>query len=118
MPTKNLQNIKPGELWWVELSDNTVGHETQKTRPCLVLANSTEGKMITIIPLQSNLGSAKIPNTYLIKKNQKNKLKNDSVAIIFQIRSLDYSRFKIFIGNIDNKELNRIRTLLKYFFNL
>ena len=55
MPTEHLQNIKPGEIWIVELSirnDDIVGHETQKTRPCLVIANSLVAKMITVIPLQ------------------------------------------------------------------
>ncbi|KKM16129.1 hypothetical protein LCGC14_1688930 [marine sediment metagenome] len=55
MPTKYLKNIKPGEIWIVELSimaDDTIGHETQKTRPCLVIANNPVANMITIIPLQ------------------------------------------------------------------
>ena len=121
MPTKHFQNIKPGEIWIVELSiraDDTVGHETQKTRPCLVIANSPVAKMITVIPLQSNLDTSNLPYTHLIKKSQKNKLKYDSVAVIFQMRSLDLKRFRIFIGITDDKDLIKIKTILKDFLNL
>ena len=121
MPTKYLQNIKPGEIWIVELStkiNNTVGHETKKTRPCLVIANSPVAKMITEIPLQSNLDTSNLPYTHLIKKSQKNKLKHDSIAVIFQMRSLDCKRFRNFIGVIGDKDLINIKTLLKDFLNL
>ena len=121
MPTKSLQNIKPGEIWIVELSattDKTVGHETQKTRPCLAIATSSVANMTTVIPLQSNLDANKLPYTHLIKKNQKNKLKYDSVAVIFQMRSLDLKRFRNFIGMTDDKDLIKIKTILKDFLNL
>ena len=121
MPTKHYQNIKPGEIWIVELSiraENTIGHETQKTRPCLVIANSPIANMITIIPIQSNLDTANFPYTHLIKKTQKNKLKNDSVAVIFKIRSLDRKRFRNFISIIDARDLSKIKTILKDFFQL
>jgi len=121
MPTKHLQNIKPGEIWIVELSTktyNTVGHETQKTRPCLAIATSPVANMITIIPLQSNLDANNLPYTHLIKKSQKNKLNYDSVAVIFQMRSLDRKRFRNFIGITDDKDLIKIKTILKDFLNL
>ena len=121
MPTKHLQNIKPGEIWIVELSirnDDIVGHETQKTRPCLVIANSLVAKMITVIPLQSNLNANNLPYTHTIKKSQKNKLRNDSVAVIFQIRSLDRKRFQNFISSIDDKDLLKVKTILKDFLKL
>ena len=121
MPTKYFQNIKPGEIWIVELSnkaDDTIGHETQKTRPCIVIANSPFANMITVIPIQSNLDTAKFPYTHLIKKNQKNKLKNDSVGVIFQIRSLDRKRFRNLNGIIDDRDLAKIKIILKDFFQL
>ena len=121
MPTKYLKNIKPGEIWIVELSiraDDTIGHETQKTRPCLAIATSPFANMVTIIPLQSNLDANNLPYTHLIKKSQKNKLKNDSIAVIFQVRSLDRKRFRNFIGIIDDKDLVKIKTILKDFLNL
>jgi len=121
MTVKQLKNIKPGEIWIVKLSikaEDTVGRETQKTRPCLIIANTLEVKMITIIPLQSNLDALNLPYTFLIKKNQKNRLNNDSVAVIFQIRSLDYRRFQNKIGLIDKNDLSKIKIRLRDFLNL
>jgi mRNA-degrading endonuclease toxin of MazEF toxin-antitoxin module len=121
MTMKQLKNVIPGEIWIVKLSiktEDAIGHETQKTRPCLTIANHTEGKMITIIPLQSNLNVLNIPYTYMIKKNQQNRLKNDSVAVIFQIRSLDYKRFQNKVGIITKTNLAKIKSLLGYFLDL
>jgi mRNA-degrading endonuclease toxin of MazEF toxin-antitoxin module len=121
MPVRDPTKIKPGEIWWVELSikeNSTVGHETKKTRPCLVLANCPEAKMITSVPFQSNLEALKLPYTQLIRKNSRNKLKNDSVLIVFQMRSLDYLRFRSRIGVINEKELKRIKSLVREFLNL
>ena len=121
MSVKQLKNVKPGEIWIIKLSiktEDTIGHETQKTRPCLTLANHPEGKMITMIPLQSNLNALNIPYTYLIKVNKKNRLKNDSVAVVFQIRSLDYKRFQNKIGLIEEKDLAKIIALLRSYLNL
>ena len=74
MPTKYLKNIKPGEIWIVELSIraiDTIGHETQKTRPCIVISSNSVANTITVIPLQSNLDTANFPYTHLIKKTKK-----------------------------------------------
>ncbi|KKL56662.1 hypothetical protein LCGC14_2243140 [marine sediment metagenome] len=116
-----MREIKSGEIWIVKLSikaEDTIGHETQKTRPCLVIANSQIVKMITVIPLQSNLRVLDLPNTYLIRCNRKNALKNDSVAVIFQLRSLDYKRFRNKTGVLDNNDLNKIKFILRGFLNL
>lgn len=121
MSIKSLKKIKPREIWLVKLSiksNDTIGHETQKTRPCLVIANCSDAKMITVIPFQSNLRVLNLPNTHLIKKSQKNGLKNDSAAVIFQIRSLDYKRFNNLIGTIEKKDLIKIKTLLKDYFKI
>ena len=69
-----MSKIKSKEIWVVKLSikfKDTIGHETQKTRPCLVIANCPEAKMITVIPLQSNLSALNLPHTLLIKRSQK-----------------------------------------------
>ena len=121
MPVKQMKKIEPGVIWIVILSiiiDDTIGHETQKTRPCVVVANCPEAKMNTIIPLQSNLGTINLPFTHLIKKTQKNKLRNDSVAVIFQIRSLDYVRFLNIVGTMESKDFEKIKILIRDFLKV
>lgn len=121
MTIKKVPYFKTGEIWWVKLSiksDDTIGHETQKTRPCIVIASCPEARMITVVPFQSNLDTVKLPYTHLIRKTQKNKLKNDSVAVIFQMRSLDYNRFLNLIGIIESKVFEKIKVLIRDFLNL
>lgn len=116
-----MQQIKTGEIWWVKLhvtSYDTIGHETKKTRPCLVIANCIKAKLITVVPFQSNLGVLNLPYTHLVRSSQKNKLRNDSVAVIFQIRSLDQKRFHSLNGIIDHKDLIKVKTLLKDYLKI
>lgn len=121
MTNRNLEKSKPGDIWWVKLtiqSSDTVGHETQKNRPCLVVANNPKTQLITIIPFQSNLDAINLPYTYLIKKHQNNGLKQDSVAVIFQLRSLSYIRFQNFCGTIKPSDLRKIKDLIKDYLQL
>ncbi len=114
-----MREIKSGEIWWVELSykdRNTTGHETKKNRPWLLIANCKEAKMGTGIPFQSNLRALNLPFTHLVRKTQKNKLNKDSVAVIFQIRSLDYGRFLNMVGTIDINDFKKIKILMREFF--
>ena len=110
-----------GNIWLVELTktpDDTIGHEQDLTRPCLVIANLPNIKMTTIIPLTSKLHANKLPHTYLVKKNTKNGLTTDSIALIFQIRSLSYERFITYKGEIDKQDLNRILEILKQYLRI
>ena len=121
MPMKKKESIKAGDIWWVDLvikKDETVGHETIKTRPCLVLANCSESKLITIAPFFSNLESRRLPYTYTVKKHDYNGLDNDSVVALFQIRSLDYDRFNRFSGTIKKDDLKKIRVQISNFLQL
>ena len=118
MPVKKKESIKAGDIWWVDLvikNGETVGHETQKTRPCLVIANCPETKMITIAPFFSNLETRRLPHTFTIKKHEYNGLGNDSVVALFQIRSLDYNRFKRFSGTIKKDDFKKIRIIISNF---
>lgn len=121
MKKRKSETIKPGEIWWVDLSsdiNDTVGHETQKTRPCLVIANCDDTKFLIIIPFQSNLDANRLPHTFTVKKHQKNGLKNDSVATIFQMRSIDYIRIRNYSGTIRNEELIKIKNIIKDLLSL
>lgn len=121
MTKKIYEKIKTGEIWWVNLSsnlDDPIGHETQKTRPCLVVANCKETKFLIIIPFQSNLNVSRLPHTLTIKKHQNNGLKNDSVATIFQMRSIDYKRIRSYSGTIRNNDLIKIKNIIKDLLSL
>ena len=121
MTSKLLGKMKPGEVWWVELSitsTDSIGHEQGKLRPCIILVNNPHIQMTTIIPLTSSLKAKDFPDTYLLKMNSKNGLKNDSIALIFQLRSLSYKRYQGKNGVVDHKDLANIKELITDYFGL
>lgn len=121
MSTERLRKINAGEIWEVRLSissTDTIGHEQSKDRPCIVIVNNSHIKMTTIIPLTSKLKTRHYPDTYLIKKGSVNKLKNDSIALIFHIRSLSYERFLHYIGKLNINDLKTIKSRIKNYFEL
>ena len=101
--------MRIGEIWLVDLEDSK-GHEQQGTRPAIVvgIANS----MIIVIPLTSNLNSSRFSYTHLISPTSQNELESDSVAMIFQIVTLDQVRFKHRIGSINEADRQAINSLL------
>lgn len=110
-----------GNIWLIELTKNPsdiVGHEEGKTRPCLIIVNNQKVSMTTIIPLTGNLSAKRFPHTYTLKKSSKNGLTTDSIALIFQIRSLSYERFITHKGEIDKQDLNRVLEILKQYLKL
>ena len=121
MLTESLKKIKSGEIWKVRLSISStdiVGHEQSKDRPCIVIVNNPHISMTTIIPLTSKLKMENYPDTCLIKRDRENKLKNDSVALIFHIRSLSYERFLQYIGKLKINDLMTIKSRIKNYFEL
>lgn len=99
-----------GEIWLVDLED-AKGHEQQGIRPAIILGISTG--MCIVIPLTSNLSSARFSHTYPVTPTPRNGLDNDSIALVFQIVALDSERFRNCIGLIDESDRQAINALLK-----
>lgn len=107
--------MQSGETWWIDLSDS-VGHEQAGTRPGIIL-RVVNGMCITI-PLTSNIRSARFSHTYLISPSPENGLTGDSIALVFQIVTLDRSRFIEKLGIIPGDQMEVIQMLLKDLFHI
>jgi mRNA-degrading endonuclease toxin of MazEF toxin-antitoxin module len=110
-----------GNIWLVELTktpSDIVGHEEGKTRPCLIIVNNQKVRMTTIIPLTGNLNANRFTHTYTVIKSSKNGLTADSIALIFQIRSLSYERYITHKGKIGQQDLSRILEILKQYLKI
>jgi mRNA interferase MazF len=81
--------VRKGEIWLVKLQDRT-GHEQQGTRPGLIVGKSNG--LVTIIPLTKNILRDNLAFTKIIDCSPDNGLTQDSVALIFQIITLDESK--------------------------
>lgn len=84
---------KTGDVYLVNL-DPVKGSEQGRERPVIIFQNPDLSNFTTTylsIPLTSNLSRMTIPGACLIKKGDGG-LKQDSVALCFQMRAIDKSR--------------------------
>ena len=108
-----MRNPKRGDIYLVNF-DPTQGAEIKKTRPALVLQtdiiNSRDSNRTTIIaPFTSNIRQkqtrvAKI----LIPARSGNGLTQDSVVVLTQLRTADYTRFVKRLGKLTDKEMTQV----------
>lgn len=113
--------IKDREIWNVELSysGEGVGHEERYQHPCIVVKFNKFVDMATIIPLTSHIQALKdFPYTHIINPNTSNGLTTQSIAMIYQIRSLSKQRFLRNRGRIGKIDFGKIITILKDYFQL
>ena len=109
-----LNSLVRGEIYLVNF-DPTIGSEIQKTRPALIIQNdvSNEHSPITIVAaITSKYDDKLYPTEVLIAKNDGG-LKQDSVVLLNQIRSIDKQRLVKKIGIISNVTLKKIDTAIK-----
>ncbi len=106
-----LREIKRFEVYWTIL-DPTVGHEIQKTRPCVVLSpNSLNVFLETVIIAPFTSTSRK----YLFRADSNLKNIKGQVALD-QMRTVDKSRLGDIVTKIDGKAAQEILQKLSEMF--
>lgn len=109
-----ITSLVRGEIYLVNF-DPTIGSEIQKTRPALIIQNdvSNEHSPITIVAaITSKYDERLYPTEVLIIKNEGG-LKQDSVVLLNQIRSIDKQRLVKKIGVVSALTLKKIDTAIK-----
>ena len=85
------------------------GSEQGGTRPVLVLQNN-DGNLycptLIIAPLSSKLKKPNLPTHYLLKKGRG--LMTDSIVELEQIKTIDKSRIKRYIGKITPEQMSGV----------
>jgi len=112
-----MQNICQGEIYLSDLSP-TKGHEQSGYRPVLIMQNDILNQnlsTVVIIPITSNLKYKDNLTAYFLKK-ENSFLKNDSLALLFQIRSIDKSRLIKNVGGVNREEFLNIKKKLNNIF--
>ena len=109
-----------GDIFWVDFSVDSVGHEYQKKRPALIIQSDRITKisnLITVLPLTSK--STKIfSEDILVCKDERNLLHEDSLIKVKHIMSFDQQRFYHKIGEVDEAILQKVKQYLKLHFDL
>ena len=112
--------IKRGDMFYADLSP-VVGSEQGGIRPVVIIQNDLGNKYsptVIAAAITSQTNKTKLPTHIEIQGNTKG-LKNDSVILTEQIRTIDKSRLKEKIGHIDDiKIMNKINNALGVIFGL
>lgn len=104
---------KWGEIYQVNL-EPTIGSETGKSRPAVVVSNDTNNEnaaTVTIAPLTSKTSEKIYPFEVLLPKGQAGLSKNSRIKLN-QIRTIDKQRLIKYIGKIDNEYIAKIKQAL------
>ena len=130
MKINNLENIlilgvkkmqiKRGDMFYADLSP-VVGSEQGGVRPVLIIQNDLGNKYsptVIAAAITSQTNKTKLP-THIEIDSQSCGLKNNSVVLTEQIRTIDKSRLKEKIGHIDDeKVIDKINNALGVSFGL
>ncbi|MFH0954831.1 MAG: type II toxin-antitoxin system PemK/MazF family toxin [Candidatus Micrarchaeota archaeon] len=104
-----LIQMKRSEIWIVDLTDGK-GHEQKGERPTLALGRANG--LSIVVPLTKTLDCARFSFTEHIEQTPENGLTADSIALVFQIVSLDDSRFKRKLGTVSKEKQDAIDKLI------
>ena len=89
--------------------DPTIGHEIQKTRPCLVISPNEMNKYIgTVIVAPMTTKSKSYPSRIEINFDKK-----QGWIILDQIRTIDKSRLVKKLGAIRENEIMHVKNILR-----
>jgi mRNA interferase MazF len=107
--------MKNGDIWLVDLSD-AKGHEQRGMRPAIIIGGANG--LILVVPLTSSMSSARFSHTYVISPSVHNRLDTESVALVFQIVTLDRDRFQHRFGAIEEHQRLAIVALIRDLLDL
>jgi len=100
--------IRQYEVYLISL-DPTIGHEIKKARPCVIISPDEMNKNIStaiIAPMitQSHSYPSRIPLKFTGK---------DAWIVLDQLRTVDRKRLIKKLGEIDQKTINQVRSIIK-----
>ena len=112
--------IKRGDMFYADLSP-VIGSEQGGIRPVLIIQNDLGNKYsptVIAAAITSQTNKTKLP-THIEIDGENQGLKNNSVILTEQIRTIDKSRLKEKIGHInDENVMNKINSALGVSFGL
>jgi len=110
------EKSKP-EIWLIDLSGSR-GHEQKGQRPAIIWRDLDHIKMAIAIPLTTTDKCIKLPYTHLVSTSLDNGLEQDSIALVFQITTIDKKRLIKRIGRLEEDDIEQISGLLRDMMHL
>lgn len=100
---------KRGEVWWVNF-DPSLGTESAKTRPAVVISNDISNEYlerVQVIPLTSNVMKIYPSEAVVTLRGKKNKAAADQIATVSK------KRLSRKVGSLTPDELARVEFVVK-----
>lgn len=115
-----MQNaVKRGDIYYADLSP-VVGSEQGGMRPVLIVQNDTGNRhspTVIAAAITSQTGKARLP-THIELSARNYGLSRDSVVLLEQIRTLDKSRLRERMGQLDAPTMDRVNNAIAVSFGL
>ncbi len=111
--------IARGDIYYANL-DPVIGVEQAGTRPVLVVQNNVANARIptvTVVPITANLRASRFLFTVSLPASETG-LPKDSVALVFQIRTLDKSRLSQNAGHLSDALMESVDRALEIHLGL
>lgn len=106
------RSFRRGEIYIVDLNPH-VGSEQGGVRPVIILQNNLGNLFsptLIVAPLTSRLKKRELPTHYLITGVEA--LKEESLVMLEQIKTIDKRRVKEYIGKVSREEMSHINTAI------
>ena len=116
---KDKMTIKRGEIYYADLSP-VVGSEQGGIRPVLIVQNDTGNRYsptVIAAAITSQQEKAKLPTHISVKTSDSGLLKN-SIILLEQVRTIDKTRLKEKMGDLDKESMNMVNKALSVSFGL
>lgn len=105
---------KRGDIFWVNL-DPTIGGETNKTRPALVISNDIGNEMANIVVIAPITSKVKNIYPFEVRISVKGKI---GKVMINQCRTVDKSRLTSKIDSVDQETMRLVEDAIKIVFSI
>jgi len=111
--------VKRGDIYYADLSP-VVGSEQGGMRPVLIVQNDTGNKhspTVIAAAITSRMDKAKLP-THIELSARSYGLSRDSVVLLEQIRTIDKSRLRERMGQLDESTMTKVDSAIAVSFGL
>ena len=112
-------SIQKGDIYYADLRP-VIGSEQGGIRPVLVIQNDMGNRYsptVIVAAITSQTGKHKLP-THIPLEDSKFCLRKDSIILLEQVRTIDRSRLKEYIGRVDNLLLGQVDRALAVSFGM